>query len=137
VVIDASLALAWCFPDEASDYAATVLINLENCTIWVPGIWSLEIANAVVVGERRKRLKEPEIRQFINLLDSLRLVQDIQPANELIPGIVPLARKYSLSAYDAAYLDVSIRRAAQFATLDSKLATAAKAAGVSIFRPNA
>jgi len=64
VVVDASTALAWCFPDETSEYADGVLIALEGHTILVPAIWSLELANAVLVGERKKRLNQSEIKML-------------------------------------------------------------------------
>jgi predicted nucleic acid-binding protein len=67
VVVDASIALAWCFPDETSDSADGVLVSLEGNTILVPSIWSLEIANAVLVGERRKRLSQAEIIQLVRV----------------------------------------------------------------------
>jgi predicted nucleic acid-binding protein len=81
-VVDASVALAWCFPDEASDYADAVLVALEGRTILVPAIWGLEIANAVLAGERGKRLRQPEIRRFTTLLEGLSLVQDVQPVGD-------------------------------------------------------
>ena len=56
VVVDASVALAWCFPDESSDYADRVLVALEGHELVVPAIWALEITNALLVGERSKRL---------------------------------------------------------------------------------
>jgi predicted nucleic acid-binding protein len=56
VVLDASVALAWCFPDEQSGYADQVLQELEGRPVVVPSIWALEIANGFLVGERRKRL---------------------------------------------------------------------------------
>lgn len=56
VVIDASVALAWCFPDEKSGYAERVLEGLEGRPVLVPAIWSLEVANVLLVGERRKRI---------------------------------------------------------------------------------
>ena len=59
IVIDASVALAWCFPDEASDYADGVLVALDGRTAMVPAIWSAEITNALLVGERRKRIRAP------------------------------------------------------------------------------
>jgi predicted nucleic acid-binding protein len=133
VVVDASTALAWCFPDETSDYADGVLVSLEGKTILVPAVWSLEIANAVLVGERKKRLHQPEIRRFTTLLESLSLVQDAQPAAEQVTNVLPLAREHSLSAYDAAYLELSLRRGAALATLDGKLQKAARKAGVKIF----
>lgn len=133
VVVDASVALAWCFPDEASNYADGVLVALEGHAILVPAVWGLEIANAVLTGERRKRLRQPEIRRFTTLLDSLSLVQDVQSVSEHVSNVLPLAREYNLSAYDAAYLELSIRHGTPLATLDGKLQKAAKKAGIEIF----
>ena len=133
VVVDASTALAWCFPDEISDYADTVLASLEGKTILVPAVWSLEIANAILAGERKKRLRQPEIRRFTTLLESLSLIQEMRPVGENVSNVLPVAREYGLSAYDAAYLELSIRRGAAIATLDGKLQKAAKQAGVEIF----
>ena len=100
----------------------------------VPAVWSLEITNAVLVGERRKRLNQPEIKQFTTLLENLSLLQDARPVGENIKNVLPLARAYSLSAYDATYLELSIRHNAPLATLDDKLQKAAKRAGVEVFR---
>ncbi len=133
VVIDASVALAWCFPDEASNYADGVLVALEGQAILVPAVWGLEVANAVLAGERSKRLRQPEIRRFITLLESLSIVQDVPPVGDQVGNVLPLAREYGLSAYDAAYLELSIRRGAPLATLDGKLQRAAQKAGTSIF----
>jgi predicted nucleic acid-binding protein len=102
VVVDASVALAWCFPDEASEYADGVLVALEGQTLLVRAVWGLEIANAVLAGERSKRLRPPEIRRFAILLESLPLVQDVQPVGEHFSNVLPVAREYGLSAYDAA-----------------------------------
>lgn len=76
VVVDASVALAWCFPDEASEYADGVLVGLAGQTMLVPAVWGLEIANAVLTGERSKRIRQPEIRRFTALLEYLSPVQD-------------------------------------------------------------
>jgi predicted nucleic acid-binding protein len=133
VVVDASTVLAWCFPDETSDYADGVLVSLEGRTVLVPAVWALEIANAILTGERRKRLNQPEIRRFTTLLESLSLVQDVQPVGERVNHVLPLARAHGLSAYDAAYLELAIRHRAPLATLDGKLQKAAKKAGVTIF----
>jgi predicted nucleic acid-binding protein len=133
VVVDASVALAWCFPDEASEYAEGVLVALEGRSILAPAVWGLEIANAVLVGERSKRLGQPEIRRFTTLLENLPLVQDVRSTGECVNNILPIAREYGLSAYDAAYLELAVRQGAPLATLDRKLQTAARKAGVAIF----
>lgn len=133
VVLDASTALAWCFPDETSDRADAVLEALEGATVLVPAVWSLEIANAVLVGERQKRLRQPEILRFLTLLENLPMIEDTQTAAERVRNVLPIAREFGLSAYDAAYLELAARRGAALATLDAKLERAARRAGVAVF----
>jgi predicted nucleic acid-binding protein len=133
IVIDASVALAWCFPDEASDYADGVLVALEDGMVVVPAIWSAEITNALLVGERRKRIRQPEVRRFIELLKSLSILEDGQPFADTVSNVLPLAREYDLSAYDATYLDVAVRHRAPLATIDGALRKAGRAAGIKIF----
>jgi len=133
VVVDASLALAWCFPDEGSDYADQVLVALKGHLIAVPPVWSLEVANAILVGERRKRLKQPEIQRFLDLVDGLSIVQDTETVGENLSGVLPVARGCNLSAYDAAYLELAIRIAAPLATLDLRLRRAATQAEIRMF----
>lgn len=132
IVVDASVALAWCFPDEASQYADTVLIALEGKRVLVPAVWPLEVTNAVVVAERRKRVSQPEIRRFVELLEGLTINEDSLPVAGSMSNILPLAREYGLSAYDASYLEVAIRHSAPLATLDSGLEKAGRKAGVEI-----
>jgi predicted nucleic acid-binding protein len=134
IAVDASVALAWCFPDEASDYADSVLVAVENQTVIVPAIWAVEITNALRVGERRKRIRQPDVRRFIELVNGLRVVEDGQLFADTASNILPLAREYDLSAYDAAYLDVAVRHEIPLATLDGALQKACKTAGINIFR---
>jgi hypothetical protein len=68
------IALAWCFPDETSEYADRVLVALEDHTILVSAVWCLELANAILVGERKKRLNQPEIKSRLRgRTDSVRM----------------------------------------------------------------
>jgi predicted nucleic acid-binding protein len=133
VVLDASTTLAWCFPDETSDRADVVLLALEGRTVLVPAVWSLEIANALLVGERQKRLRQPEVLRFLTLLECLPVVEDTQTAAERVRNVLPIAREFGLSAYDGAYLELAVRRGAALATLDARLAKAARSAGVTLF----
>lgn len=133
VVVDASVALAWCFPDEGSDYADQVLVALDGISILVPAIWSLEVANAILIGQRNKRLHQREIQRFSTLLQNLSVVLDAPSAEENLINVLPLAREYGLSAYDAAYLEISLRHSAPLATLDRKLRKAAQRAGAKLF----
>ena len=132
IVVDASVALAWCFPDEGSEYADAVLLALEGQPVLVPAVWPLEVANAVVVAERRKRITQPEVRRFVELLEGLMIHQDSLPVAGSVSNILPLAREYGLSAYDASYLEVAIRRNAPLATMDRELERAGRKAGVEV-----
>jgi predicted nucleic acid-binding protein len=134
IVIDASVALAWCFPDEASDYADSVLFAVENQTVIVPSLWAVEITNALLIGERRRRIRQPEIRRFVDLLNGLSVVEDRQPFADTVSNVLPLAQEHGLSAYDAAYLDVAVRHQIPLATLDGALQKACNTAGIKIFR---
>jgi predicted nucleic acid-binding protein len=134
IVIDASVALAWCFPDEASDYADAALLALEGQSALVPAIWPVEITNALLVGGRRKRIRQADVRRFVELLEGLSIVEDAQSVTDTVSNIFPLARESNLSAYNAAYLDVALRRQLPLATLDGALLRAARAAGIKIFK---
>ena len=120
-------------PDEGSAYADEVLEGLAEQPVLVPALWAIEVANALVVGERRKRLRQADISRFVALLEGLTIIQDDRTVTESVTGIVPLAREYALSAYDATYLDLAIRVGAPLATLDKDLRKAAKAAGVRLY----
>ncbi len=134
IVVDASVALAWCFPDEGSDYADSVLQAVENQTIVVPAIWPVEITNALLVGQRRKRIRQPDVRRFVELLKGLDVTVDTQSVADSVSNIFPLAQDYRLSAYDAAYLDVAVRHEVTLATLDADLQKAAIAMGIANFK---
>jgi predicted nucleic acid-binding protein len=91
-VIDASVALPWCFPNEASDYADGALVALDGQTIPVPALWPIEIANAVLVAEQRKRIKQPEILRFVGLLNELTVAMDSPPVADTVSNLLPLGR---------------------------------------------
>ena len=114
------MALAWCFPGKASDYADKVLVAIERNAVLVPTLWPIEITNALLVAERRDRVKQSEIHRFVELLSGLTVVMASQPVAQSVGDILPLAREYGLSAYDAAYLEVALRHGAPLATLDSR-----------------
>ena len=134
IVVDASVALAWCFPGEASEYADGVLVALEGRTVIVPAVWALEITNAVLVAERRRRVKQQDVRRFVELLGGLTIMEHSQTAADTVSHVLPLAREYDLSAYDAAYLGLAVRQDAPLATLDRALQKAGRSAGLKIFK---
>jgi predicted nucleic acid-binding protein len=136
-VLDCSVAMAWCFDDEATPLTNAVRDSLAIAGAVVPSMWPLEVTNATNVGERRKRLDEARSRRFITLLESLPIAVDDEASSHAFRDISHLARTYQLSAYDAAYLELAIRRGLPLACLDGKLKSAATAAGVPLFAPAA
>ena len=134
-VLDGSVTMAWCFDDEATPYTDGVRDGLADKQAVVPSIWPLEAANATIMGERRGRLDGARSSRFLVLLQALPIVVDEETSSRAFSDIVHLARTYQLSAYDAAYLELAIRRGLPLACLDGKLKAAATAAGVVLISP--
>ncbi len=131
-VLDCSVAASWCFADESSSYAEAALDALVEGEAVVPSIWPLEIANVLLVGERRGRLSRDDIAQFISLLADLDILIDRTEPDRVFSEILPLASTHNLSSYDAAYLDLAIREGLPIATLDEPLRKAAESSGIGI-----
>jgi predicted nucleic acid-binding protein len=136
-VLDGSTALAWCFTDENSAYADAVARKLPTLGALVPTIWHLEVANAMVVGERRGRCDRGDTLKWTAFLSSLSISVDEHIGSRVFSEVVDLARAQGLSTYDAAYLELALRRGLPLATLDDPLKEAALAAGVGLFDPSA
>lgn len=132
-VLDCSLTVAWFFQDETDRYAQAVEDSLPTVRAIVPSLWPLEVANALLAGERRKRATEAKVTTFLGLLTALPISVDDQTASRAWPASLHLARTHRLSVYDAAYLELAIRRGLPLATLDATLAAAANAAGVAAY----
>jgi predicted nucleic acid-binding protein len=133
LVLDGSLTLAWYFADEADPYADAVAQGLARWEAVVPSLWRLEIANALVVGERRKRSTQAQAAAFVARLELLPIVIDDQTDARASGETIRLARAHTLSAYDAAYLELAMRRGLPLASLDDPLKQAATAVGVPLF----
>jgi predicted nucleic acid-binding protein len=132
-VLDNSIVMAWSFEDETNDYADAVLDRLAITRALVPALWPLEVANALLMGERRKRSTEAETVKWIGILKSLPIVIDGETNAHAWSDTLALARGQNLSAYDAAYLELAIRRGLPLATIDGKLELAAQTVGVALF----
>ena len=132
-VLDTSLTLAWYFADEADPYADAVAQKLASTEAVVPSLWPLEVANALVMGERRKRSTEAQASAFLARLGRLPIVVDEETDARAWGDTLSLARAQNLSAYDAAYLELAMRRGLPLASLDEKLKAAATAVGVGLY----
>jgi len=129
-VVDASVTLAWLFEDESNDYTEKALSRLETENALVPVIWLYEVANVLVLAERRGRITEAVSRQFRELLSRLPIQVHHLGLTELWSSATHLAREHGLTAYDAAYLELAMREGLPLATQDKTLKEAARAAGV-------
>jgi predicted nucleic acid-binding protein len=130
------MALAWLIervdPAEAA-LARRAFGEVSASGAQVPALWYAEVANTLLVFERAKRLTEQNSVSYLSDLALLAIVQDDQQCASLQSRVLDLSRTYNLTAYDATYLELAMRRAATLATFDRKLATAARAAGVGVF----
>ena len=131
-VIDNSVVMTWCFKDETSQYADNVLDCLELSTGFVPSIWPLEVCNVLLVAERKGRIGEADSIRFIALLTELPIIVEQEPPERMFKEIFALAREHKLSSYDAAYLDLAMRKGLPIATLDNNLIAAAKRSKVPV-----
>lgn len=129
-VLDASTTLAWCFEDEHSVSADKILDLMAVSEALVPTIWPLEVANALLAGERRKRTTEAEVSHRLSLVAELNIRVDEAGTYAGVNELVALARSVKLSVYDAAYLWLAMREGLPLATLDSALRLAARRVGV-------
>ncbi len=133
-VLDASIALTWCFPDEEAQKAKAISARIATGErALVSAFWRYEILNALLVGERRKRLTPELIRAFIADLDRLPIdVDDRATASIVFDTTQSLCRRHGLTAYDAAYLEIALREDCALATVDQDLKRAAISEGVEV-----
>jgi predicted nucleic acid-binding protein len=134
-VLDASVALSWCFEDEADPAGDAVLRRLVSERAAVPAIWALEIANVLLGAERRKRITPAGSARFLALLEALPIEVDSLTAARAPREILALGRTHGLSCYDAAYLELAARTGIPIATRDARLAASAQALGLSLLVP--
>ena len=132
-VLDGSVTMVWGFEDEADDYSEAILERMPDLQAHVPSLWPLEVANALLVGERRRRITSAETARFLAILGAFPITVDDKTVAHAWADTMHLARAHNLSSYDAAYLELAIRLGLPLATLDGKLKTAAGAVGVPLF----
>jgi len=117
LVLDASVALAWCFRDERTEATAELLERVQTDAAAVPSLWHLEVVNVLALAERRRRITPAESAELITLLEMLEIV-----------------REERLTAYDAAYLELAMRLGLPLASKDDDLCDVAERLGVSVLR---
>lgn len=132
MVIDVSAVMPWCFEDEATPDSQACWLRATGEPVVVPALWPVEVLNVLLVAERRGRLPREEADLFLSVLQRLRVEVDATAYEDQWSAALPLARSSDLSAYDASYLELALRRRLPLATRDRKLVAAAGSAGVEV-----
>lgn len=135
-VLGNSVTMRWLFgdgDDEALQYATHILDRMAEdpeTEALVPALWPLEVANVIARTEVKALLSEARSAEFIGLLNDMAIRVDDETTQHALEGTLQLARRFSLSAYDAAYLELALRAGLPLATLDNDLRSAAERTGV-------
>lgn len=126
-VLDASVAITWLLDDEENPLADAARRRIVDGGAFVPQVWHLEVRNALLVAERRRRISADGATARLRSLNELPIYTDVNPD---LAAAFDLARGHHLAIYDAVYLELASRRNEALATLDAALVRAATAAGL-------
>lgn len=132
LVLDSSIALAWCMPDEDAPEADEIQARVARHGACAAAHWPLEVANALLMAVRRGRIDERFRDSSLRDLATLPITLDPETGARAWREITGFADRYRLTIYDAAYLELAHRRALPLATLDTQLRAAAGASGVTL-----
>jgi len=135
-VLDNSVTMRWFFGDgkrQELAYAGQVLDAMKQDIALVPVTWELELANVIARAEAKALVTEARSGAFLAMLAGVDIEVDTATFAHALSGTLQLARRFSLSAYDASYLELALRLGIPLATLDGDLHKAAQKAGVTRF----
>ncbi|MGC1462637.1 MAG: type II toxin-antitoxin system VapC family toxin [Terracidiphilus sp.] len=136
LVLDASVTLAWMIERvdaEEARSADEVLHTILAGGAQVPALWFAEVANGVLVAERRGGIRHSTSASFLGLVNALPIMEERTRSSDVQSSVLALGRAHELTAYDATYLELALRTSGTLATFDAELAKAARAAGVRVF----
>ena len=129
-VLDSSVTLAWIYAEETTPAIQELLLRVKAKGAWVPSLWKLEVANILEMGVRRQRYDRVIRDRTLADLAQLAIRIDSETDRRAWGATLHLAEQYRLTLYDAAYLELAVRRALPLATLDLDLRQAAGRQGV-------
>jgi predicted nucleic acid-binding protein len=132
IIADISVVLAWLFKEEQTTRALDVLRRVEKDGLLVPPLWWTELENGILMGERRGRKTPAETSAFLNLVLALPIRTDDTPRHRVSDDILDIGRRYSLTSYDATYIELAVREYAPLATFDEAMRKCARTIGVKI-----
>jgi predicted nucleic acid-binding protein len=127
LVLDSSITVAWLYREEATKSIDEIFENLVGAHAWVPALWHLEVANVLQVGIWRQRHAADFRDRVLSDLSEFPIHVDPETDRQAWGATARLAERHRLTVYDAAYLELALRRGLPLATLDEDLRTAAGA----------
>jgi predicted nucleic acid-binding protein len=128
--------MRWCFENTSTTYAEEVLEQLlVGQQAHVPVLWLYEVVSVLAKAQRTASITADKVHGFLEDLRSLDITVDDESFGHIFGDVHRLAVEHGLSGYDAAYLELAIRKGLPLATLDEDLQKAAPAAGVTLFQP--
>ena len=134
-ILDCSVAASSFLSEENANLANKLYSEMEKgLTIWVPSIWWYELNNVLIVALKHKRITELQVMDIIALFQSMPIFIDDNFSLDVFKTIHSFGKKYNLSAYDSAYLELAIRKKAALASLDEKLVSSAKKEKVVLYK---
>ncbi len=131
--LDCSATLPWIFADEVTPASDRLLDDLSSgAQAWVPALWPFELGNVLLGAQRRKRIDQAGVEAFLAKLKVYAIDVDDQSVAHAWAKTLDLALLYQLSTYDAAYLELALRRHLPLSTLDADLIRAAGITGIGL-----
>ncbi len=131
-VLDCPISASWCLTDEQNGKALDILERLTKEEALVPSLWTIEMANILVIAERKGRITAADAKREIGILQTLPIVFDTENTYSMMEDTRRVAREYTLSAYDACYLALAQHAGVPLATSDRALLKAAHTCGVRV-----
>src|SRR5437588_11413459 len=124
-VVDTSIAVAWCAHSQASPMTYAALAAVSHGGAHVPSPFWYEVLYALSGLELRRIVRRTDIDDF--MADAMQMDFTIDPVRDTaaVVDLHRLARRHTLSIYDAAYLELALRLRLPLATRDASLARAA------------
>ena len=130
-VVDASVGFAWVYPGQATPETDQLLNDIAaGAMVIVPALWYLEMANVLLIPQRRRRLTAVQRQAALEKLTALQFTVDEEGTRHAFGKTSELAEKHGLTIYNATYLELALRRSLPLATRDEALKAAARQCGL-------
>ena len=131
--MDAAVGFSWVYHDQATPETHALLNEIASgVKVVVPSFWFLEMANVLLMAQRRHKLSAPQRKAASEKLAAMQFTVDEEAARNAFGQISELAEKHGLTVYGAIYLEIALRRKMALASRDEALRSAGKRCGLKV-----